>query len=78
MSALIKRMSNTEKGQPDVDVAKGEVESGNGSQEYLEEHEVFKQTTDGVNFRTVKWPRASVIFLKSEPRSNRHALHSSN
>lgn len=30
----------------------------------LEDFEVFKQTTDGVNFRTVGWPRASVIFLK--------------
>lgn len=30
-----------------------------------EEHEVFKK--DGlVNFRTVGWPRASVIFLKGE------------
>lgn len=28
-----------------------------------EEHEVFK-TTAGVNFRTVEWPRATVIFLK--------------
>lgn len=30
----------------------------------LEENEVFKKTHDGVNFRTVGWPRASVIFLK--------------
>lgn len=28
--------------------------------------EVFKKTTTGVNFRTVGWPRASVIFLKGE------------
>lgn len=28
-----------------------------------EEFEVFK-TTGGVNFRTVEWPRATVIFLK--------------
>lgn len=28
-----------------------------------EEFEVFK-TTAGVNFRTVEWPRATVIFLK--------------
>ncbi|KAF2804331.1 neutral amino acid permease [Mytilinidion resinicola] len=27
-------------------------------------HEVFKKNTDGVNFRTVGWVRASVIFLK--------------
>lgn len=30
----------------------------------LEENEVFKKTHDGVDFRTVGWPRASVIFLK--------------
>ncbi|RDW85501.1 hypothetical protein BP5796_03826 [Coleophoma crateriformis] len=30
----------------------------------LEENEVFKKTHDGVDFRTVNWPRASVIFLK--------------
>lgn len=32
-----------------------------------DEFEVFKNVTDGVNFRTVGWPRASVIFLKSKP-----------
>lgn len=26
--------------------------------------EVFKKTKDGVDFRTVGWPRASIIFLK--------------
>lgn len=30
----------------------------------FEDYEVFKQTNEGVNFRTVGWPRASVIFLK--------------
>lgn len=30
----------------------------------LEENEVFKKTHEGVDFRTVNWPRASVIFLK--------------
>ena len=30
----------------------------------LEAHEVFQQTTDGVNFRTVSWQRATIIFLK--------------
>ena len=29
-----------------------------------EDFEVFKKTTDGVDFRTVGWVRASVIFLK--------------
>ncbi|KAG7094912.1 hypothetical protein E1B28_005718 [Marasmius oreades] len=32
--------------------------------EGLDSDEVFKQTKDGVNFRTVGWPRASFIFLK--------------
>lgn len=31
-----------------------------------EEHEVFKKTNEGVDFRTVGWPRASIIFLKSQ------------
>ncbi|KAH7346293.1 putative N amino acid transport system protein [Rhexocercosporidium sp. MPI-PUGE-AT-0058] len=30
----------------------------------MEENEVFKKTKDGVDFRTVGWPRAPVIFLK--------------
>jgi hypothetical protein len=30
----------------------------------MESHEVFKKTEDGVDFRTVSWPRACVIFLK--------------
>ncbi len=29
-----------------------------------DDFEVFKKNTDGVQFRTVEWPRASVIFLK--------------
>lgn len=29
-----------------------------------ESHEVFKKTEDGVDFRTVSWQRASIIFLK--------------
>lgn len=33
----------------------------------LEDYEVFKQTNEGVNFRTVGWLRASVIFLKVGP-----------
>lgn len=38
--------------------AEGEVEDP------LESNEVFKKTHEGVNFRTVSWPKASVIFLK--------------
>lgn len=30
----------------------------------LEDYEVFKKTNEGVDFRTVGWPRASIIFLK--------------
>ncbi|KAI1341320.1 transmembrane amino acid transporter protein-domain-containing protein [Xylariaceae sp. FL0016] len=30
----------------------------------LESHEVFKKTSDGVDFRTVSWQRATIIFLK--------------
>ncbi|KAJ9416101.1 hypothetical protein FOXG_09582 [Fusarium oxysporum f. sp. lycopersici 4287] len=32
--------------------------------ETLESHEVFQQTDDGVQFRTVSWQRATIIFLK--------------
>lgn len=31
-----------------------------------DQFEVFKKNTDGVDFRLVGWPRASVIFLKSK------------
>jgi hypothetical protein len=30
----------------------------------MEEHEVFKKTTDGVNFRNVGWFKACIIFIK--------------
>lgn len=30
-----------------------------------DDFEVFKQTTDGVQFRVVGWPMASMIFIKS-------------
>ena len=29
-----------------------------------EAHEVFQKATDGIDFRTVSWPRATIIFLK--------------
>jgi hypothetical protein len=32
--------------------------------EILESHEVFQQTDEGVQFRTVSWQRATIIFLK--------------
>jgi hypothetical protein len=31
-----------------------------------EEHEVFKKTADGVDFRRVTWQRATLIFLKMQ------------
>ena len=34
------------------------------SEKLREEHEVFQKSTDGVDFRTVSWPRATIIFLK--------------
>lgn len=54
--------SDDEKGQPQYG---GVVDGGYGDvEDPLEENEVFKKTHDGVDFRTVGWPRASVIFLK--------------
>ncbi|KAH6654527.1 transmembrane amino acid transporter protein-domain-containing protein [Truncatella angustata] len=40
------------------DILEGELKKGG------EANEVFKQTEDGVNFRTVSWQRATVIFFK--------------
>jgi len=55
------------------DDEKGHAEKGQGviepyypdAEDPLEENEVFKKTHVGVDFRTVGWPRASIIFLKS-------------
>ena len=55
------------------DDEKGHIEKGQGvvepyypdAEDPLEENEVFKKNHVGVDFRTVGWPRASVIFLKS-------------
>ena len=57
------RSSDDEKAQPNHGT--GIVEDYTDAQDPLEENEVFKKTHEGVNFRTVGWPRASVIFLKS-------------
>lgn len=51
---LITPASNNSQ-QPDTE--KGEVGKD-------DEFEVFKKTKDGVDFRTVGWFRASIIFLK--------------
>lgn len=42
-----------------------------------DEFEVFKKTEDGVDFRTVGWPRAAIIFLKgiSRPTNAVYDLH---
>ncbi|KKY29087.1 putative neutral amino acid [Phaeomoniella chlamydospora] len=67
MSSLLKRSSvskDSEKGA-DVDVARGEISPATAASiEEENEFEVFKKTKDGVDFRTVGWPRAAVIFLK--------------
>jgi hypothetical protein len=49
------------------DVAQDHVsvdKEGIGAHEHREDHEIFKQDVDGVQFRTVSWQRATVIFLK--------------
>jgi hypothetical protein len=43
----------------------GVVEPYGDELDPLEQNEVFKKSHEGVDFRTVGWPRASVIFLKS-------------
>ena len=56
--------SDDEKG-PQPAVGRGVVEPYYpDAEDPLEENEVFKKTHGGVDFRTVGWPRASVIFLK--------------
>ncbi|RDW67535.1 hypothetical protein BP6252_08931 [Coleophoma cylindrospora] len=48
-----------------IDISTGNVEPFfEGPDVDFEEGQVFKQVKDGVNFRTVGWQKASVIFLK--------------
>jgi hypothetical protein len=47
---------------PPRSIHAGEVEYAKASDD---DFEVFKTTTDGVQFRLVGWIKASVIFLKS-------------
>jgi hypothetical protein len=55
--------SDDEEAQPAID--RGVVKPYYAdAEDPLEENEVFKKTHEGVDFRTVGWPRASVIFLK--------------
>ncbi|KAG4410815.1 hypothetical protein IFR04_016045 [Cadophora malorum] len=58
-SSVKNHSSDDEKAQPNYGT--GVVEP---YEDPLEENEVFKKTKEGVDFRTVGWPRASVIFLK--------------
>jgi len=46
--------------QPDKSSSEGEVLDVNAS----EDREVFKTNSEGVEFRTVTWQRAIIIFLK--------------
>lgn len=48
--------------EPQRSSSEGEVLEVNVS----EEREVFKTTSDGVDFRTVTWQRAIIIFLKCQ------------
>lgn len=47
---------------PQRSIRAGEVDYAKASDD---DFEVFKTTTDGVQFRLVGWIKASVIFLKS-------------
>lgn len=49
--------------QSNEEVSPGKHEDTNVSEEY----EIFKRGHDQVDFRTVSWIRASVIFLKGKP-----------
>ena len=48
-------------GKPEINPT--EVEKGD-MKGLDESREVFQKTTEGVDFRTVGWPRACLIFLK--------------
>ncbi|KAH8646831.1 amino acid transporter [Xylariales sp. PMI_506] len=52
-------------GKQEAVLREGSIEAGKFS-DIREEHEVFKQTADGVNFRTVSWKQAVIIFIKTQ------------
>lgn len=54
--------SDDEKAIPE----RGVVEPYYDTEDSLEQNEVFKKTHEGVDFRTVGWPKASIIFLKGK------------
>lgn len=64
MSSTKSPISDDEKGV-NTECGRGVVEDYPDEVDPLEDREIFKKTRDGVDFRTVEWPRASVIFLKS-------------
>ncbi len=43
-----------------------------------EQNEVFQKKSDGVDFRTLKWPMATVIFLKRTSPCAPHIFHFTN
>lgn len=49
---------------PRTSITAGEVDEAVYDPKNEDDFEVFKKTTDGVQFRLVGWPKASVIFLK--------------
>ena len=47
---------------PSIDIETGSTHEAKGAGD--NDFEVFKKTEDGVDFRTVSWLRAAIIFLK--------------
>jgi hypothetical protein len=67
---MTKTFLDSEKGSTTPEDASGPVEIG----QVVDDGEIFK--SDGeVNFRTVGWVRASVIFLKSENDKGMMVIH---
>lgn len=64
MSLKASSIKNVSSDDEKVQVEKGVVEPYTDIDDTVEQNEVFKKSHDGVDFRTVGWPRASVIFLK--------------
>ena len=48
-------------GDPEQAGGNSSLKEGSGDEDF----EIFRSTADGVNFRTLGWMWASVIFLKS-------------
>lgn len=57
--------NNSSDDEKRIAVQNGVLDTGYGDvEDPVEANEVFKKTEDGVNFRTVSWQRATIIFLK--------------